>query len=733
MQAIWVRKYAAKHVRRVYTIVQWLLQHPPMLFLVWTMVIAGFYFGLGTFSYVRIIDNTDSTLSARILLAHLLNNGNLGWWNPYLASGDDLLSSSHLQWSVLLFVLLPDWLAYGLLMFIQRFIAGYFMFRLLRDSVEVDTAPAVVAGLFFSSITNPSSPELGFAGFTTYDELALPGLPLIMWLLWFSDRHKAWWSYLIAIGTGILWSLTSIYVFTVFLLPFIGLFFLVVVPIRRLDFWAKCIAFVIAWAVCTMPHLFVAITFASMSHRADRGGGTLTLRSMLSSSVIGLLKSQPYVIPFCTGVIGLIAGRRHTLKLGLILTISALIVLFFAWYPLFYHILLKHVSIVVSAGVRDRVYVAIPFWVTVAAGVGIQAIAQDQKMRVTSASTSRVSLRHALILGMVFMVLVTQMYTQCKLFLGIRHGLSYHCVYEHPVMKQLAHYSQGNEPYRVATIFSGALQPHTPAWHPAYAWAYGYETADGYLNLYPDRYKAFWSKVIAPLKKLDNPNSYYFSNWGNRIYLFAPGSSYSILPPPPDNTIAPLRYYDPELLSLANVRYIITPFRLVDTDWVEVIPAYTGTSEDKPYLPIAIYENQQVLPRFFVAHHLHYSANEEDLLQTLSQASLHDLKTTAYARQKDVPHNTTIDALETQMTDADMDIPQSHVTVGMYSADRIVLNVQTNAAGILVATNKYNPYWKAYIDGVETAIFPVDHAFQGIYCPEAQHEIVLHYEPPWMP
>jgi len=58
----------------------------------------------------------------------------LGAWSPMGISGTDRLASGlSRDFDTFLFVLFPGWLAYGLLMWAQRFIAGFFLFRLLRD------------------------------------------------------------------------------------------------------------------------------------------------------------------------------------------------------------------------------------------------------------------------------------------------------------------------------------------------------------------------------------------------------------------------------------------------------------------------------------------------------------------------------------------------------------------------------------------------------------------------
>lgn len=384
-------------LRQVYTAVQWLTQHPFMLFLGWAIAISFFYFGLGTSSYIRIHDNADSTLSARMLLAQRINEGSLGWWNPALASGDDILASGHLQWSVLLFMLFPDWLAYGLLMLLQRLVAGYFMFRLMRDSTELDLAPAIFAGLAFSSATGPVS--LVTTGFTTYDELGLPGFPLVLWMIWYSDQCNGRRGYLIALGTGLLWAFLSVYVFTMFFLPFIVLFFLLIVPRYRLGFWVKVTTFVLGWAILVMPQFLIALTFSDLSHRADFESSALlssthTLQILYLLCINTISYSKPYLLPLGIGLLGLIIARGRTLRLIFALGIALLIMLFSSWHPIFYPTLLQHFNMLARAAIHSRIWHIIPLWAALVGGLGLQAISPNLTIWVSETKQSSEQLFH---------------------------------------------------------------------------------------------------------------------------------------------------------------------------------------------------------------------------------------------------------------------------------------------------------------------------------------------------
>ena len=74
---------------------------------------------------------------------------------------------------------------------------------------------------------------------------------------------------------------------------------------------------------------------------------------------------------------------------------------------------------------------------------------------------------------------------------------------------------------------------------------------------------------------------------------------------------------------------------------------------------------------------------------------------------------------------------QGKVEILSNTADEITLAVQADGPVILVATNNFLPYWRAWVAGEETQIFPVYHAFQGVYLEAGVHSIRLEYAPPY--
>ena len=112
--------------------------------------------------------------------------------------------------------------------------------------------------------------------------------------------------------------------------------------------------------------------------------------------------------------------------------------------------------------------------------------------------------------------------------------------------------------FRVAVIH-GVTHPNTVT-------GYGFETAGGYSAMYPMNYKKYWLNVINPLKDTNKAYYDYVKDWGSRFYLYTgslpSGARYK--------TLEPRYFFNLNLLSLINVKYLISHQPLNDNRLVQV-------------------------------------------------------------------------------------------------------------------------------------------------------------------
>ena len=130
---------------------------------------------------------------------------------------------------------------------------------------------------------------------------------------------------------------------------------------------------------------------------------------------------------------------------------------------------------------------------------------------------------------------------------SIQNGHNWRALFQNTEIAALAERTRG-QPVRVAT--PGAFHE----FHPMFNLAYGLECADGYAVLYPDRYHRFWTGVLRPLMRREPHFKGHFEGWGSRVYLFHSQD-------PANASLAAVPFadwYNLDLLSLANVRYLVS-------------------------------------------------------------------------------------------------------------------------------------------------------------------------------
>ena len=240
----------------------WLAVNPALVFLAWSFWLSAEYLVFGSSSYVRIHDNGDATLP--MLLAHAPPNGLP--WNFLPLCGLDGWAWG-VQLTSAMFWLFPGWLAYGLFTWAQRFIAGYFMHRLLKDTLNLSLLPGLFAGLVYSQFSQPSN-NASWAGFTLYDTLGLPGLPLLIWTLYRLMKISGWWWLPGGLLLGMVFGLGAPYAFAPFIALACASWVFIAPPEKPFRLLVLAALLVVGCALVNFPTLWAGSLNAPLSHRA---------------------------------------------------------------------------------------------------------------------------------------------------------------------------------------------------------------------------------------------------------------------------------------------------------------------------------------------------------------------------------------------------------------------------------------------------------------------------------
>ncbi|MBF0296294.1 MAG: hypothetical protein HQL96_13985, partial [Magnetococcales bacterium] len=598
----------------------------PLFWFFWSLLISAIYWVLGPFSYMRIQDNTDFNIPYRIAAARDLWEYGLTYWQPKFAGG--MPAMVHPLFDSFLvdglpFLLLPGWAAYGLIMWLQRFLAGYFTYRLCRDLLRMNAAGALFAGLAFSLyFWNVRDMNL-------VDALGLPATAL--WFLWF-ERLPAgdrWSGLARAAGLGVLLGLVSQSVlFTFFLVAGLPVWLWIVRRIPWQEMLPRWGAFALGACLAEAPQLIALLAYRPVTARGLSVESAISWGELASHAweVVGWSALPQNGLYLGLLGAGLLLGRDPTGK-NLAWRLLGLYLLSGVGAELLYGLqrLLAHMVSTSSGNSRDFNQFTL-FLGPLLGGIGLHLLASTTPRLAKSA---RIVTLCALALPVLDWLHVTRL-------LAMRLPTDNFSInFTDPVLGALTQrHPVASAPYRVAT--AGTWPPTVASasggrLYPAYLFAYGLESADGYYRLHSVRYYRFWQRVIAKALATYPAMAEKTIKW---YYLFhAPEPRFA-----PRAPLELAKWYNLDLLSLANTRFLISHWPLEHPalilrhdpgaelaagrawDALRIREQIRRTlAGEVPRHAIHLYENREALPRAFLAERTRHFADATTLLDELAR------------------------------------------------------------------------------------------------------------------
>ena len=209
---------------------------------------------------------------------------------------------------------------------------------------------------------------------------------------------------------------------------------------------------------------------------------------------------------------------------------------------------------------------------------------------------------------------------------------------------------------------------------------YGWHDIRGYDSIIPRQYAQFMERI----QPQENELLY------NRIaplYANQGGDVYGVL--------------DDPLLDLLNVKYVLSEHAIPNPKWKEL---FRDAS-------IGVYENQNVMPRAFIAREARVVPADQ---QPLKEAALRD---TVFVEETPAEAHA--------LTRASPQVAQANIS--RYTANDVFVDVNLSDRGWLVLTDAYFPGWKAFVrpfgadenQETELHIYRADSAFRSVYLPES--------------
>jgi hypothetical protein len=688
---------------------RWAAAHPFAVSVIWALWLSALYGVFGPHSYVRIQDNADGFLAIRSGMNAFV--GGAGWLTSWARSWASGVDKGVADLDALLFVALPGWLAYFLVMFGQRLLAAYFGFRLMRDRFGTRAPAAFFMALTYSAFFQHTI-QFDWAGWTLFDGLTMAAIPLIAWLLLtpgISRRRLLTY----AVCAGALYALTTMYAFSPFMILMLPVLIWLSGKGSR-DAWLAFAVFWIAWLVVESPAVFVGYMNSAGSQRALFAGGTAIGHSLLDQlSVAGNVayENGAAIALGLWAAFGAKDRRARWLMAGVAVTLIGV-----AFAPQGQELLARYGGPL--AGFQfQRIFFWVPLLAVVAGALGVDA---------ATSRGSRPVLRVVAAAGFA-VVLVVSVLVNVRVVDQMMTGSNFAVVYDDPALVQLGRQSAvAAEPFRIASVATNTHK--TLPVHPAFAWAQDVDTADGYLSLYPKAYHDLWERVIAPISTRDAAVAAYFGDWGNRLYLYTRGDEKSGVP------LVAAEYWNLDLLALDNVRYIVSSVPLKDPRLREVskpgirpeaVMARREWVSQVLGAPIAsrfyVYELSGALPRAFAVGAARTFPTQTALLDAMASANTTQLASTVFVEATAGP----LPAL-----DAAGGAKAGPLTI---AGDSRSVDVRGSGASMLILTEQYSRFWSAHVDGARAAIVRVDEAFMGVAVPAGTHVVTFDYRPAYVP
>ncbi len=703
------------------------LERPALFFALWALWLSAEYWCFGYSSYLPLHDSADHYIPIITWITGSVRRLAGSKIIPVLSGMDRYNGANWLNGLSAFFFFLPPWLAHGVVMFIQRFVAGYFGYRFLRDGLRVRRHEALVGGLAYTLV----NVELGEIRFM--HGLDEPGFPFLLWFFLVVPLRPLFRALLPAIGVGLVLALSmGPFIAVPFLMPTAVLVSLILrddgSTARR--WWTMAGIAAVVGVVALAPHTREITALALNSADGHRAAWT---KAFTPDALVNRLTVQrvPFLLNWwvgvCLALIWVVMGRLRTCADRAVL---CLLLVGFGLGPVLGYLSGRFEGVLgILRGFTVTRFDKVAYFALLAAAVrGLHALGRVRWSASVGGGIARFSASSVLGALLLGAALDESVLMKESRWAAIRQdGKCWRILFQNPDIEALSSRVR-NQPVRCATVGAHHL------FHPMYLLAYDLETIDGYVDMYPERYQMFWKEVIRPLRQRDPPISGFF-DWGCRVYLFHPSLAQDIA----GLSSRFAESYNLDLLSLGNVRYLISK-NPIDDARLQLLAPVVGDDvrsewsaaslpqkfrrclrgEQPPGMHLYVYENSGALDRFFVAERARLFDNEAGLYSALSSATLQDLRQTAFLLRGDV-HGQALESVG----------GTGRVRLMSYSPDRAELRVDAEGRVLLIASNLYYPWWRCRIDGREAAIVPAYGAYQAVVVESGSHTVVFNYAPPY--
>lgn len=194
--------------------------------------------------------------------------------------------------------------------------------------------------------------------------------------------------------------------------------------------------------------------------------------------------------------------------------------------------------------------------------------------------------------------------------------------------------------------------------------------------------------------------------------------------PRPDANVAPgfgnlelkNNPYRQKILNLLGIKYILHKDDLLSE---EFDPDYVTFPEEKYELvwqdnPWQIYENKEVLPRYFLASNYKIIEDKDKRLNAIYDKETSLQKTVILEEDPGIQLG---------------EIASSSVELLSYNPNKISFKINTDANSLFFISDNYFTGWKALVDEKEVKIYKANYSFRAVPVEKGTHKLEMYYYP----
>jgi hypothetical protein len=165
--------------------------------------------------------------------------------------------------------------------------------------------------------------------------------------------------------------------------------------------------------------------------------------------------------------------------------------------------------------------------------------------------------------------------------------------------------------------------------------------------------------------------------------------------------------------QLLNVKYVIT--------WRKALVPKTEVLYEEPKELDTTYLHRldEYGPRAYVVHQVEVIEDDDKVLERLGESEFDPRRVAILPHKPDL-------ALPSSTVEG-----ESSVVILERQPERLVLEVEMAADGLLVLSEVYYPGWRAYADGEEVPVYRADHALRAVPLGAGHHRVEMVFDPPW--